>query len=185
MEVWRESKLVFEGTVINLRVGEVTLDDGAPAYREVVEHKGGVCILPFTGTSVVLVRQFRIAMGEYVLEAPAGKVEAHDAHPEARAAAELEEECGFRAGQLISTGITYASVGYCTERIHNFLALDLVRTARNLDPEERIELVEIPLDEVRAMLTRHEIPDAKTIVLLHALFNHLEGGAPKPAANPQ
>lgn len=178
MEVWRESRLVFEGKVVNLRVGEVTLDDGSPAYREVVEHQGGVCILPFTGTSVVLVRQFRIAMGEYVLEAPAGKVERGDTNPAARAAAELEEECGYRAGRLIDAGTIYASVGYCTERIHNFLALDLTATARNLDPEERIEIVEIPLESVQDMLARREIPDGKTIVILHALFNHLanQGG---------
>ena len=173
MEVWRESRLVYEGKVVNLRVGEVTLDDGTPAYREVVEHKGGVCILPFTGTSVVLVRQFRIALGEYVLEAPAGKVEVDDVNPAARAADELEEECGYQAGQIIDAGFIYASVGYCSERIHNFLALDLVKTERRLDPEERIELVEIPLDEVHGMLARREIPDGKTIVILHALFDYL------------
>lgn len=173
MELWRDSKLVFEGKVVNLRVGEVTLDDGSTAYREVVEHKGGVCVLPFTGTSVVLVRQFRIALGEYVLEAPAGKVEIDDAHHALRAEAELEEECGYRAGKLVDAGVMYASVGYCSERIHMFLALDLEQTAQNLDPEERIELVEIPLEEARAMLARSEIPDGKTIVILHALFDYL------------
>lgn len=173
MEIWKESKVIYEGSVVRLRVGEVVLDDGSPAFREVVEHKGGVCILPFTGHSVILVRQFRIAVGEYVLEAPAGKLEA-DEDPAYRARCELEEETGRRAGSMLSLGFIFASVGYCSERIHQFLALDLETVPRNLDPEERIELVEIPLAEIPGMLARNEIPDDKTAVILHTLLRRLD-----------
>ncbi|MFP4501768.1 MAG: NUDIX hydrolase [Candidatus Hydrogenedentota bacterium] len=172
METWSDSRIVYDGHVVRLRVGEVILDDGAPAYREVVEHKGGVCIVPCDGNTVTLVRQFRIAIGNYVLEAPAGKIES-DEDPAWRATCELEEETGFRAGQVIPAGFAYASVGYCTEKIFLFLALDLMPVPRNLDPEERIELVQVPLADVPGLLARNEIPDAKTIIVLHALLGHL------------
>lgn len=173
MEVWRENRVLYEGRIIRLRVGDVALDDGSIGYREVVEHPGGVCVLPWTGHSVLLVRQYRIALGEYVLEAPAGKIEGNE-DPEYRGRRELEEETGYRARTVIPLGYIFASVGYSSERIHLYLAFDLEKTARNLDPEERIELVEMPLQEVMRMLDAGEFPDGKTVVLLHALIRHLE-----------
>lgn len=173
METWSDSRIVYDGRVVRLRVGDVTLDNGDLAFREVVEHPGGVCILPFTGHSVILVRQYRIAVGEYVLEAPAGKLEGEE-DPEERARLELEEETGCRAGRVVPLGFAYASIGYCNERIHLYLAFDLDRTERRPDPEERIEVVEVPLEQVREMLAAHAVQDGKTIILLYALLQHLE-----------
>ncbi len=173
MERWTESQILFEGKVVRLRVGRVELDDGTPAYREVVEHPGGVCILPYTGHSVILVRQFRIALNQYILEAPAGKLEGDEA-PLHRGLCELEEEVGFCAGRVVDAGGIFATVGFCSEKIHLFLALDLIKTEQRLESEERIELVEMSLDEARRALTDHSIEDAKTVVLLHRLFDYLE-----------
>ena len=178
MEKWKDSSILYDGKVVKLRVGQVTLDDDSLAHREVVEHPGGVCILPFTGTHVILVRQFRIALDQYVLEAPAGKLEG-DEDPLARGIAELEEETGHIAGTIVSAGSVFASVGFCSEVIHLYLAFDLTKTAQRLETEERIELVEMPLDAVRAALRDHTIRDAKTVVLLHRLLAYLdrEGGS--------
>ncbi len=173
MEIWKNSRIIYDGTVVRLRVGEVELDNGAPAHREVIEHPGGVCVVPFNGKSVILVRQFRIAVGDYVLEAPAGKLEGNE-EPAYRGACELEEETGYRAGKLIPAGGVYASVGFCSERIHLFLAFDLEPCGQRLEEEERIELVELPLDEVRRRLAEHRFDDGKTVVGLHALLGHLE-----------
>jgi len=187
MEIWTDSRIVYDGRVVRLRVGDVTLDNGGLAYREVVEHPGGVCVLPFTGHSVILVRQFRIAVGEYVLEAPAGKREGEE-DPEQRARLELEEETGYRAGRIIPLSFAFASIGYCNERIHLYLAFDLEQTEPRPDPEERIELVEVPLNQVRAMLETHAVQDGKTIILLYALLAHLDRQAaqwpPAPAGVP-
>jgi ADP-ribose pyrophosphatase len=79
------------------KVGTVSLEDGKTAFREVIEHPGGVCIAVLHEGQVVLVRQFRIAIGKYILEAPAGKLE-QDEEPMERAKKELEEETGYRAG---------------------------------------------------------------------------------------
>jgi ADP-ribose pyrophosphatase len=178
MEIWKDSSILYDGRVVKLRVGQVTLDDDSLAHREVIEHPGGVCILPFTGTHVILVRQFRIALDQYVLEAPAGKLEGNE-DPLARGIAELEEETGYIAGSIIPAGSIFASVGFCSEVIHLYLALDLTKTAQRLEREERIELVEMTLNEVRAALRDYTLRDAKTVALLHRLLAHLdrEGGA--------
>lgn len=173
MELWAENDILYDGKVVRLRVGEVILDDGRRALREVVEHPGGVCVIPFTGDSVIFVKQFRIALGKELLEAPAGKIEAGEA-PAYRAACELEEETGYRAGALLPVGGVYASVGFCSEKIHLFLGLELVKTQQRLDDDERIELVTMPLDDVRRMLRENGFEDAKTVVGLHALLAHLD-----------
>lgn len=174
METWQQSEIIYEGAVVRLRCGEVHLDDGTPAQREVVEHPGGVCVIPFDGEQVHFVRQFRIAVGEYVLEGPAGKLEPGETDPEARGRAELEEETGFRAGRVVYAGKHYASVGFCSEIIHIYLAFELTPVPRNLDPEERIDVVAMPIAEVRRKLAALEFHDGKTIIGLHALLSWLE-----------
>lgn len=172
MEIWRENRIVYEGRIVRLRTGDAELDDGRLAYREVVEHPGGVCVVPFTGHSVILIRQYRIALGQYIIEAPAGKLEAGDS-PLSRGEAELEEEIGYRAGRMLPIGRIFSSVGFCSEIIHLFLGLDLEKTAQRLEEDERIELVELPLDEVREGLRTHRFEDAKTVAGLYALLDYL------------
>lgn len=174
MEIWADNRILYDGKVVRLRVGEVTLDNGARAYREVIEHPGGVCIAPFTGEAVVLVRQFRIALGHYILEAPAGKIENGGETPEMRAMYELEEETGYRAAKLLPVGAVYSSVGYCSEKIHLYLGFDLQKTEQRLDEDERIELVELSLNEVRRGLRDHTFEDGKTAIVLQALLYHLD-----------
>ena len=174
MEIWNDSKIVYDGAIVRLRTGHVRLDDGRLAFREVVEHPGGVCIAPFTGHSVILERQYRIALQEYVLEAPAGKLEADAEDPEARVRAELEEETGYLAGTLIKLGVFQSTVGFCSERMHLYLGLDLVKTQQRLEPDERIELIEMPLEEVRAGLKENRFTDAKTALVHQGLIYHLD-----------
>ncbi|MCX5772867.1 MAG: NUDIX hydrolase [Candidatus Hydrogenedentes bacterium] len=172
MEEWVDSKQVYAGKIVGLRVGEVRLDGGVLAFREVVEHPGGVGIVPVLDDSVLLVRQYRIAVGRDVLEIPAGKREGEEAI-EHRARCELEEETGYRAGRLVPAGSIYASVGYCSEEIFLFLAFDLKKVGQNLEFDEQIELVRIPLVEIPQRLAAGEFKDSKTIIALHALLAHL------------
>jgi ADP-ribose pyrophosphatase len=174
MEVWDESELLYSGKVVKLRVGTVRLDDGVRAHREVVEHPGGVCVVPFTGHSVLLVRQYRIAVGEYVLELPAGKLEDPNEDHRYRGERELEEETGHRAGQMIYVGCYYMAIGFCSERVHIYLGLDLTEHQQMLEEEERIEVVEVPLDEVRQGLKQHTFVDGKTAIGLQALLDYLD-----------
>jgi ADP-ribose pyrophosphatase len=140
-----------------------------------VEHGGGVGIVGVVDGSVLLVRQFRIAVGRDVLEIPAGKREDAEEPVEHRALCELEQETGYRAGRLVPAGSILASVGYCSEEIYLFLAFDLEHVGQNLDPDERIEVVRVKLADVPAMLARGEIKDSKTVVGLHLLMEYLAG----------
>jgi len=180
MEKWVDSRVVYDGKIVKVKVGQVRLDNGALAEREVIEHPGGVCVIPFTGDSVILVRQYRVALGIHILEAPAGKIEADDKDPLYRGKCELEEETGYRAGRMIPVGSVYSTVGYCSEKVYLYLALDLEKTCQNLDEEEQIEIVEMPLDEVRQKLRAHHFEDGKTIVGLHALLSYLDEEEARP-----
>lgn len=164
MEKWQDSNIVFDGKVIRLRVGSVLLDDDTTAYREVVEHPGGVCILPFTGSEFVFVRQYRIALHMQILEAPAGKLETGET-PEACAVKELREETGFLAKQIVDLGHVYSSVGYCNEKIHLYLAAGLTQVGTELEPEERIEPVYMSIPAVRQAIAENSFTDAKTAVI--------------------
>lgn len=165
METWKQSSIVFEGKVVRLRTGSVSLDDDTTAYREVVEHPGGVCILPYTGDAFIFVRQYRIALGQYLIEAPAGKLEP-DETPEMCARKELHEETGFEAGEFIFLGKIFSSVGFCNEAIHLYLARNLREIGRQLEPEERIESVVMPLESVRKNMETDFFMDGKTAVLV-------------------
>ena len=83
METWIDTETLYEGKLITLKKGTVRLDDGQEAIREVVEHNGGVAVVPYIDGSVVLVRQYRVALGKDMLEVPAGKLEG-DEEPEHR-----------------------------------------------------------------------------------------------------
>ncbi len=172
METWKESKILFNGKILRLRAGSVVLDDGVEAYREVVEHPGGACVLPFTGDAFILVRQFRIALARYVLEAPAGKLEPGET-PEACAVKELREETGYQGEHLVSLGNIFPSVGYASEVIHLFLATGLKDVGNQPEPDERIEIVPLTIEEIRAKINRHEIQDAKTHIIVQCALNYL------------
>jgi ADP-ribose pyrophosphatase len=171
MEEWVNRRTLYEGRVLSLRVGDVRMDDGAVALREVVEHPGGVAVVPVLEDSVILIRQYRIAIGRDILEIPAGKLEG-DEDVEHRGRCELEEETGYRAGRMVPAGSIYASVGYSSEVIHLFLAFDLERVGQNLESDECIAIVEVPIGEIEGRIARNELKDAKTIIGLQALLRY-------------
>lgn len=175
VEAWTDSEILYTGRVFNLRVGHVRIEDnGATAQREVVEHPGGVAVVPYTGDAVLLVRQYRIAIGDYALELPAGKLEPGDSDPAARGAAELEEECGYRAGRLDFATHLYGCIGFCSEKVHIYIARDLTHVGQRLETDERIEVIRLGIDDVRAGLRAGRFVDAKTAVGLQALLYQVE-----------
>ncbi len=172
MEKWKESSLVYEGKIVNLRVGTVVLEGDGTAYREVVEHPGGVCIVPLLGDRVILVKQFRIAVEDYVVEAPAGKIEKGD-DPIQRAKQELLEETGYEAEMVEYLGSAYSSVGYCSEVINFYLARGLKYVGCKPEEDEKIEIIEMKLEEVREKLEKFAFRDSKTYIALQAMLYKL------------
>lgn len=175
MEKWLKSEGVFEGKIINVRTGVVRLDDGAEAYREIVEHRGAVAMIPVLDKDrVILVRQYRLAVGRDVLEIPAGKIEEGE-EPLMACTRELEEETGYVSQRIVPVGAFHPSVGFLTEKIYLYLAFDLEKTRQHLDVDERIDLVEMTTDEIRRKIANREFEDAKTIIGLHEYLAHIDG----------
>lgn len=175
METWQDDTIAYRGKIISLRTGNVRLLNGGTAFREVIEHPGGVGVIPYleSENAFVLIRQFRIALNRSLIECPAGKIEGDD-EPEHRGRVELEEETGYRAGRMIPLGHIHPSVGFLNERIHLYLAVDLTPTKQNLEHDEVIELVHIPVAEVHTRLADYSIEDAKTVVGLYRALEYLE-----------
>jgi ADP-ribose pyrophosphatase len=157
------SEKVFQGRVFNVTVD--TISEGEQTYkREVVHHSGSAVMIPVhdDGT-VVLVRQYRHPAVRYLLEAPAGTL-AEGERPEAGAARELQEELGLTAARLEKLAEFFVSPGFLEEKMWVFLATDFTEGKQNLDEDEFLDIVRLPLAEALEMITSGEIQDAKTII---------------------
>ena len=149
---------------LHLRTGQ-----GRSVVRDVIRHRGGVGVLPVWGEEeVTLISQFRVAVGEDVLEIPAGKLEEGDVSPSEAASRELWEETGLRAGRLVDLGEILPSPGYTDERIRLFAARDLVWGERSPDGAEEREarVITVKTSHAIRMIESGEIRDAKTVVAL-------------------
>ncbi len=169
METWIEHKRPFTGNIFSIKSGTARLNDGQIVSRDVVEHNGGAAVVAIVDGDVLFVRQFRIAVGKALIELPAGKLEG-DENPELRARIELEEETGYRAGRMEQIAHFYTSPGFTTEPLWVYHATELVKTAQNLEFDEDIELLFIPVDEVKRRLRAGEFEDAKTLIGLLTVF---------------
>ncbi|MFY9140799.1 MAG: NUDIX hydrolase [Thermacetogeniaceae bacterium] len=171
------SEEVFQGRIIKVQVDTVELPDGKTAKREVVKHPGAVVILPLTDEGeVVMVRQYRHAPGEILLELPAGKRDGGE-EPLECAKRELEEETGYTAEQWQVICSFYTSPGFCDELLYLVLAKGLIKGEARPDEGEFIDVVTIPLAEAAQMVLSGEIKDGKTclgILAGCALHDHDE-----------
>ena len=175
MAEWIAKKTVYAGSILTVKSGRVLMDNGESVAFDIVEHNGGVAVVPLLDETVLLVRQPRMAVEQDLLEIPAGKREGADDDLEARARAELEEETGYRAGRLVQVADFFVSPGFSTERIVVYLGFELSHVGAHPESTEDIALVRLPLDEVRRMLAEGEFRDSKTIIGLQALLAYLEG----------
>jgi ADP-ribose diphosphatase len=173
MEKWIRQEEIYKGKIFSLWGGKVTLDNGEVAVREYIQHSGGVGIVPVVDGNVILIKQFRISIERELLELPAGRLEPNE-EPMRCAARELEEEIGYRAGRLIPIASYFASVGNSNERMHLFLALNLEKTERRLESDERIQEVTVSLEEVKQKLADHDFEDSKTIIGLRETIAYLD-----------
>jgi len=169
------SRPVFAGRLLKVRVDTVRLPNGVESTREVVEHPGAVAVIALTPErELILVRQYRQAVGEVMLEVPAGVPLAGE-EGAAAARRELEEETGWRAGSVKKLFSGYASPGYSNEVIQFFLAEELASFQQKTDEDELIEVVKLPLGEARALLRTGKIKDNKTILAIMAVGLYLKG----------
>ncbi|HWB71931.1 MAG TPA: NUDIX hydrolase [Egibacteraceae bacterium] len=164
------STLAYDGQLSRVRVDRVRMPGGDSAEREVVEHPSAVAIVPVDDDgSVVLVRHYRHAVGDYLLELPAGKLDVSGEPPADTARRELAEEVGLSADRLVELVTFHNSAGWTDESTRVYLASGL-RAAEAPDgftpqaEEADLEVVRLPLRDAAAMAARGEVSDAKTVI---------------------
>lgn len=158
------SDIRFTGRVFQVEEMLVRLSDGTSANREIVRHNGGAAVIAIDSENrVVLVRQYRKAAEQIMLEIPAGKLEP-DEDPAACALRELREETGYRSGPLEPLMTMYPTPGYCSEQLHLFYTDQIVTGRAAPDEGELLEPVLLPLTECREAIRDGRIRDAKTVV---------------------
>ena len=158
------SRTVYEGPIASVRIDEFSYDDGTTAERQVVSHPGAVAIVAYDELHLHLVRQPREAVGEPdLLELPAGKLDVEGESPLGCAQRELGEEIGMRAAEWRELKSFYTSPGFAEERVTVFEATGLARIADHRPaPEERIEIVAWPIDDLDAAIDACE--DSKSLI---------------------
>jgi ADP-ribose pyrophosphatase len=168
-----ESKAIYQGKILNLRVDTIQLPNKCLATREIVEHANSVCIVPLDDEgNVVMVRQYRKPTEAELLEVPAGGMEEGEA-PEEAVQRELQEEIGYTAGKLRHLSSFWLAPGWCTEYMHAYLATDLNISRLDPDDDEIISVERIPLHQIPELIARGEIQDAKSIgALMMVLYLH-------------
>lgn len=168
-----EHRVVYRGRVLSLELDRLKEPGGAEVEREVVRHSGASVMLALTEERrLVLVRQYRYAVDEFLWEAPAGHIDPGEA-PEQTARRELVEETGYFPHRLEKLAAIYPSPGFSDEIMYLFLATELEERAACPDDDEAIEVKLFSLQEVTAMASRGQIRDGKTLLGLMLVADRL------------
>ncbi len=183
------SDRVYAGRIFTVDVDHVRLGNGRESMRDVVRHCGASLIVPvLEDNRLIMVRQFRYAIGEILVELPAGKLDVAGEAPLECAQRELAEETGYAAQSWHRLGFIYTSPGFCDERIHCFLALGLQRcSVKTSDSEENIEIVHVTYKEAMDFIASGAICDAKTIAglsMAHVFYPALDPATVSKVSDP-
>ena len=174
-----EKQVLYTGQKVRLEVHHLQDDETARrTKREVVVHPGAVVVIPFLDAqTILLIRNRRYAIGQILIELPAGTLEKGE-DPINAAGRELLEETGYLAARLQSLGRFYTSPGVLTEAMYAYAARDLERSHAALEEGEEIELLSATLSEAIRMIRDGQIVDGKTIatLLMYERF-HAAAGA--------
>ena len=170
------SETIYEGRIATVRKDTFRFDDGEEAEREIVEHPGAVAVVAHDGETLFMVAQPREAVDEQsLLELPAGKLDEEGEGPLETAKRELAEEIGKAAESWQHLSTFYSSPGFAAEEVHVYLATDLRDEQADAGEEERIEIVEVPLDKLDDTIAGCR--DAKSLVGLLWFRAYHDAGA--------
>jgi len=160
---------IFSGKAVDFRADLIRLPNGKTAMREFMAHPGAVAVLPvLKDGSIVMVRQYRYPVGEATLELPAGKLHSKRDNPLKRAAAELKEETGYRAGTFKPLMSFWPTPAFSNEILHIYLAAGLSAGRSSPDNDEFIKVERMPFAKALRLIRLGKIKDAKTIIALQA-----------------
>jgi ADP-ribose pyrophosphatase len=167
-----ERRPVHKGRIVDLGVDTVRYPDGSTGELEMIRHSGASAVLPVLSDvngpdpQIVLVKQYRYASGGYLFEVPAGRPDRPGEPWDECARRELREETGLEAGRMEPLTSIWTTPGFTDEKIHLFIATELVAGETEFDPDEFMETVTMPFSRALQMVRDGEIQDAKTICTL-------------------
>ncbi len=163
----KKRDIIHKGVVFDLIVDHIEYPSGNGSVREVAQHPGGAVVVPvFENGDVLMIKQYRYPIEKVIYELPAGKLDPNE-DPEHCARRELEEETGYKAKTYKKLTAFYTTPGFCTEKLHIYLATGLqkLESGQNLEEgEESITIERIPLQQTLDMIEAEKIVDGKTIV---------------------
>jgi ADP-ribose pyrophosphatase len=160
------TKQIYAGRAIKLRVDTIELSDGRQTTREIVEHVDCIAAIPVDNEgNVILVKQFREAANKFLLEIPAGGIDAGES-PEEAVRRELQEEISYLPHKIEYIGGFYSTPGYCKEYLYVYLATDLELKKLTAEDTDYIEVIKVPLPKIPELIASGEICDAKSIAAL-------------------
>ena len=164
----REIRRIYDGRIFTVQVETITQPKGGELRAEIIRHPGSVVIVPVTEAgAIVLVRQYRHAIGRSVWELPAGSLKQGE-DPHAAAQRECHEELGQIPGRLEALGSFYPTPGYCDEEMHIYRASALRHPTSDdarahQDADEDIESKAFTVSEIRQLIASGDIVDLKTV----------------------
>lgn len=167
------SEMKFDGKLIKVTY-DIAEVNGKEAWREVVHHPGASAIVAIDEDNrIIMEKQFRYALNDYLLEIPAGKLDAGE-DPLVCAKRELEEETGIIASEWISLGTIATSPGFCNEVIHLYVAKGLSKGEIHWDEDEYVEVERYTFDELLQRISEEKIKDSKTLSALLLAMSYLK-----------
>jgi ADP-ribose pyrophosphatase len=170
----KSTKEVYKGRIFNFVTENLRLPNGRNADMAFIRHPGSTAVVPLMADQTVVMEvQYRHAVGEYLLEIPAGTLEPGESALDC-AKRELEEETGFKAKEFVKLAKIHIIPAYSDEEIHVFMAKGLTPAKQNLDPDEIIEVVKYPLGKVLQMIEDGRITDALTILSIQLAWSRLD-----------
>ena len=163
----------YQGSLFSFVSEDVTLPNGSRTELAIVRHPGSTAVVPlFDDNTVLMERQYRHAVEDYLLEIPAGTMEPGE-RPLDCARRELEEETGYVAADFIEISRLLILPAYSDEKIYLYLARGLSLSRRNLDKDEIIDVVKYPIEDTMNMIDDGKIIDALTILALQRTWIYL------------
>lgn len=162
-----DSRVLFDGKILHVTLDNVSLPNGKEASRELIRHVGAVCVIPVTDDGMVIVeRQFRYPIYQVITEIPAGKLDSKEEDRLSAAKRELREETGYIADKWTDLGVYYPACAYSDEKITMYLAQGLRKGEQDLDEDEFLNVVKVPLEELVDAVMDGSVTDGKSQVCI-------------------